>query len=367
MDTLFANYEMHKLIIPHPSRNNLIILLIFVVISLLTLRNSRGKLLDIDQTNQLRGIAILLVITGHLWVHVSAHRGVPVLGDYAVSFFMFLSGYGLFTSYKNRDFKLSVFLKKRLLKLYFPYFIATVLILFLDHFFLIRNYSVFDIILTFAGINISTEIRHLDYARWFITLLLTYYVVFALIKALRVHARVELTFLFLAGAMLILLRLVHLSPFSKTHQIMAFPLGCLVSYHYCGIRNVVMAINKQTFIALLVLCTLVVIVSGYGFLYLDNPYIKLVANNFLVFWFLFAIILALNANSRVGGSVFLGYMGSISYELYLLHGPLLIKYNPILKLMRSEIIVVSYFVWFAVLVLIAVLFHYSLKRISIRI
>lgn len=51
---------------------------------------------------------------------------------------------------------------------------------------------------------------------------------------------------------------------------------------------------------------------------------------------------------------FIYFVGIISYELYLLQGPFLIKYNPVLS---GNYLVASFYFWLAVVLVLSYFFH----------
>jgi hypothetical protein len=98
-----SNYEHLKLSIPFPNINNLIIFVAILMVAAISCKNYKTYFLDKSQTNQLKGLAILLIIISHLWFHVSKNRAILMLGDYSVILFLILSGFGLTRSLCNRQ------------------------------------------------------------------------------------------------------------------------------------------------------------------------------------------------------------------------------------------------------------------------
>ncbi len=160
----FSNYEFVKLVIPCPMMQNLILLSIFAIVALISRKKETTTFLDKTQTDQLKGIAILLVVLGHLWVHVSRVRAIPALGDYAVSLFLILSGFGLSISQITKTIN-SNFIFKRFRRVIIPYWLITLFILVADFLLLNKTYSITDVMATFAGVNLSRNLRQIDYTR----------------------------------------------------------------------------------------------------------------------------------------------------------------------------------------------------------
>ena len=137
---MFQNYEISKLSIPDPVLNNLIILCLLLGMSALRLKKSGSGFLDRIQTGQLKGLAIVLVVLGHLRVHVSEHPA-PTYASYAVALFLFLSGFGLTMSSLKKKLGVREFFVRRLSRVMVPYWMITLIILIADYLILGRTYS----------------------------------------------------------------------------------------------------------------------------------------------------------------------------------------------------------------------------------
>ena len=92
--------------------------------------------------------------------------------------FLFLSGYGLTRSHMLRKLSLLQFITRRINRVMLPYWITTVLFLILNYVLLSETYSLRLIALTTVGLNFDRATQLLDYVRWFIPLILFFYVVF---------------------------------------------------------------------------------------------------------------------------------------------------------------------------------------------
>ena len=68
--------------------------------------------LDFVCTEQIKGLAILMVILGHLNTEFYDWRFMQPFGSMGVALFLFISGYGLTKSFENK--RLDGFFKKRI-------------------------------------------------------------------------------------------------------------------------------------------------------------------------------------------------------------------------------------------------------------
>ena len=134
--SLFNNYEIIKLDIKEPNQTNAMIIIALVFFCAITSKKSKTSpsFLSPLQTDQLRGLSIILVILGHLWVHVSNQKPLLIFSGEAVAIFLLLSGFGLTRSEKKGQTNPKTFLYRRLKRIYIPYWWATFFILTADYF-----------------------------------------------------------------------------------------------------------------------------------------------------------------------------------------------------------------------------------------
>jgi peptidoglycan/LPS O-acetylase OafA/YrhL len=353
---IFDNYEIVKIDIAFPTINNFIIILLLLIVAIISTDNKKSLFMDTSQTDQLKGVAILLIVISHLWFHVSKYRAIPMLGDYSVSLFLMLSGYGLTQSLSNRALSLGDFVSRRIKKVFVPYWIITIIILIIDYFILNRFYSLQNIMLTLAGVNLNPVLRQLDYARWFITLLLIYYVVFFLAnRSLKSLPAIYLLCLF--GIFLLLLKHYGIFHIGKYHQAIAFPIGCIIAYFHEDLKKLLIYRHKGNLIVLIITILIIIvriplllIVDKLSYSYNITALCVYNATG-LLFCLLMILVMAVWGAFNYRSNLLL-FCGAISYEIYLIHGPLLIKYNPFIKLIPVSLIVASFMVYlFCVLML----------------
>lgn len=151
----FHNFAFSRLNVDHPEPLNLIIVIAMLLCSSFLVKGiNRWELFDYQQTNQLRGLAILLVILGHLWIHVADTRPRLIFGGDAVCLFLMISGYGLTTSYSDKAKSLGRFLVNRIRRVMVPYWLITLLLILLDYLFLRKIYGSRELIMTMLGVKL---------------------------------------------------------------------------------------------------------------------------------------------------------------------------------------------------------------------
>ena len=357
------NYEISKLYVSHPMFNNLAILCVLVLVSALSVRRHSGSFLDIGQTDQLKGAAILLVIVGHLWIHVAGLTVIPLLGDYSVCMFLILSGFGLTASLTKETFSWENWVYRRFYRIMIPYWILTVCWLIADQLFLHRAYSWQEILSTIFGMNFSDALKGLDYARWYITLLLIWYVAFCFANTFLSRVASSL-FLCIFGLVLVILQFLKLFPLGTSYQLIAFPIGVLLGQFHRPVTNWLSL--RSHFKIVTVLTSVVFIISAFIFLGLkgssSHNFLRFINYNTTALSYCSAFVMVVGLLGRCGySSRFLESWGQVSYEAYLIHGPLLIKYNPVMSILSEDRFLLNTFILLAIIWFFSYLLHMAFR------
>lgn len=250
------------------------------------------------QTEALRGIAIIMVIISHY----SLAMGIPFLGflgGVGVALFLFLSGYGLNESYKKNG--LNKYFSKKVYRVMIPYWILmiTLALLFWKTF----NYKIF--LLDIFGIKTSY---------WYIGFIIRWYIIFYVSKLLPNKYSNIVIYIYS-----IIVLFVY--PEHQNLQFLSFPIGVIVSDNIFSIRCLSKKIYILSAVAFLVL-GLSLFLIYYRFLdeFLSSNYI--LSGFFKSFYYLsftFSIVLFVNLFPRLFITSYSIFLGSISYELYLIH------------------------------------------------
>lgn len=364
------NYEATKLSIDYPTITNVALLFFLLLISLLWTRRQSTTFFDRDQTDQLRGGSILLVIMTHLWNHVSTVDATPHLSGYGVSMFLLISGFALTSTLGKQTFTWGRFLYRRLRRLMIPYWLLTFVWLLADYVLLHRTYSLHDITYTFLGLNFHTVLRSIDYTRWYITWIIMWYVAFAV--ANRFLSRFGAMFcIFGFGLLLLILRVMDAIPLGAYPiQMLAFPLGMLLAAYRTNVTDWLSGRDNRM-VVVFGAGALLLLGSGLVLLDLDSGRTSKMVSTMLFQTFsssaqlawCIVFAMAVAGLGRYGYiSRFLQSWGKVSYGAFLIHGPLLIKYNPIMGLFPSDAVVLSFALFLAMVWVLAYCFHALLDR-----
>ena len=299
-----------------------------------------GELLSIEATQELKGVAILAVLFGHVGLFlVNDHRflfPLSTCSGVGVNIFLFLSGYGLTFGMLKKPLSVPAFYRKRALKIFIPFWIALIGFIVLDAIALNRTYSPTYILQSLLGFFPRADMNaDINSVFWYITWILGYYLLF---PAVFMRQRVWLSalILFALGEGLVLWSpslvedVIHLY---EVHTA-AFPLGMLTAsllFEVRGRRNAIAEalrvrrarLNGVRYYAVIFLLAAIVLYSAYdsgvGENTLKEQIMSMVTTLSLV---------ALFTVKRIEFRA-LTLVGIFSYEIYLFHWPLLSRYDVI--------------------------------------
>jgi len=313
-----------------------------------------------SSTNELKGWAIILVVTSHIGYFLFAnHQFLYPLSNIAgvgVDLFLFLSGFGLVASFYKKPLSAWDFYKKRLLKIFIPLWIVLIVYLLLDKFLLNQTYQLRTIIESFFGIFRSADIfRDINSPLWYLTLILFYYLTFPFVF-IRERPGISALLWFLAGYYFTTANFGYFNNVNHLHawHIAAFPLGVwfagLMNNPSVYLKNIAgwiqnvrlktPAILRWSLRILSIAALLVAI--GYWTI---NPGVgegKWVVQTISIITLLEISLVVWLKPMRFR---LLEWIGIYSYEIYLLHWPLLYRYDFILGRLPAGIAIVVAFVW----------------------
>ena len=251
-------------------------------------------MISINRAIELKGIAILLIIFGHIFYEIFL---VPnYLPSVGVFIFLILSGYGIMSSFLKKG-PINFF--KRLLNILIPYWIFSVLKIIFSVFYLQETFSISEILSIFVGLDVF---RILDPTMWFIAYIIFWYIMMYLIYYRVSSNRVKIMLLGLC-----LLSMVFINYPNWTFYMLGFPLGVWIKEN-----------EKWTY---LILYKISFIYFVYGIfilgpiLFISGARLILMSISFVIGILLIGTIIKLKLNS-----VFFYHFGSISFSLYLIEG-----------------------------------------------
>ena len=355
--------------INNPVQATYIFMAIFGLALLLSLRRKPAgeELLSVAITQSLKGLAILMVFFSHIgYFLVADHRflyPLSIMAGVGVNLFLFLSGYGLLVSTIKKQYSVWQFYWHRMLKVFIPFWIAVTTFFVLDALILKLTYSWSYIGRSILGFFPRADLFHdLNSPLWYITLILFYYLIFPIVfwkKRPYVSAVIiyVISYVIVQRQPQFLNEVLHLY---EVHLI-AFPLGMLLgSLFYQGqlgstlsqvawvksafnaiknyhLANVVKkAGHYAVLLALLAVIGYTAINSGIG----QGSIIE-ERTSIVTMLAITALFMAMKVEFRL-----LYLFGIYSYEIYLLHWPIMYRYDLFFKVMPAWLAVIAYLALF---------------------
>lgn len=227
---LFINHYQTKLQI-----NNIFFDIYFVVIFILLVfiirkKTTRDKPLSFLQTNQIRGLAITLIIINHICYYTDPAPSLYVIwseaGMIGVAIFLIISGYGLCISLETKG--INSFFTNRISKILIPLILALSL---LQSLYLILTPNSGTILLALPKILFS--MYTLDQKTWFIIFILFWYCLLYLTYRFQLSNKQRLLFLLLVS--LIIISLPQSTSLVKANAL-SFPYGCWLGINSSWIK-----------------------------------------------------------------------------------------------------------------------------------
>ncbi|MBP9731973.1 MAG: acyltransferase [Candidatus Magasanikbacteria bacterium] len=312
------------------------------------------ELFSASVTRELKGFALLSIIFSHVgYFLVSDDRflfPLSILSGVGVNMFLFLSGFGLTMASIKKNFSRLQFYRVRLPKLYVPFWLVLGIFLLLDFFILHITYSPRFVLQFFTGLFTHADIfTDFNSALWYITLIIFYYLVFPLFF-IKKYPWVSAILIFLLSYLLVKETAYELMPTIHLYKIhiIAFPLGVFVGSLYGNYKlgittffhKISNSIWKIFFISFCILSAVYfAYYSGIGESLRKEQIVSLITMMFIM-----GIFMIKKYEFKI-----LSYFGLYSYEIYLLHWPILWRYTNFFQILPSWFALILYLGFFVLL------------------
>jgi peptidoglycan/LPS O-acetylase OafA/YrhL len=295
----------------------------------------RASLFDRSLTDELKGFAILAIILSHIgYFLVTDHDflfPISVLAGVGVNMFLFLSGFGLASTSMNKDSSALAFYKKRLTKIYLPFWLVVSILFLVDFFIIGKHYPSLTIFQTYLGFFPEANLyQNLDSPLWYFSMIVFYYLLFPIFFRKKIYLLspilIFLITYFITEKIYLPVTPSILSLY-KVH-LLSFPLGIAaallntkvlkgrnINPFKSGVLNNTLKTLSLALLGYIVAYT--AINSGVGQDIKIEQLISLVTTFCIV-----AIFDLLPINFRI-----FSLFGLFSYEIYLFHWPLIYRYD----------------------------------------
>lgn len=322
-------------------------------------------------TTELKGFAILGVLFAHIGYALASDNRflspLSVAAGVCLNVFLFLSGYGLTQSLSEKPLSVWQFYKRRLDKILLPFWISLIIFLVADAVLLKLHYPWTEVIQAAFGFFPRAHLyENINSPLWYITFILGYYLLFPILFYKRAPVVTALA-LAAIGTLLVELPIPLIENVRHLYEshIYALPFGILAAWIFSNAFPKVEALTKRMkdlfverkFVPIAIRVVVSVILGaifsdlvvhhsavGKGF---EEQLMGLIALIFLL-----GSVLAFPFESK-----FLMLFGVYSFEIYLLHWPILYRYDVLYKSLPAALATLAYLAVFLIL-------GYGLQKIS---
>ena len=166
---------------------NLIVIAVLIAVLLFTFKRSKHTdLFPISVTQELKGLGILTVVFAHFAYMLVTNADflfpLSIIAGVGVDLFLFMSGYGLTVGMLKKPLPILEFYKRRVIKIFIPFWVAIILIFAANAIFLDIHYSVPYMIQSLLGWFPTAEgFDDVNSPFWYITWMMMFYVLFPLV------------------------------------------------------------------------------------------------------------------------------------------------------------------------------------------
>ncbi|MFA5934540.1 MAG: acyltransferase [Candidatus Paceibacterota bacterium] len=338
-----------------------IFLILFIIIFIFTFRKKTTSGFSLVLTQELKGLSILAVVFSHLgYSLVSDHSflfPLSILGGVGVNIFLLLSGYGMVTSNLSKEISIPNFYKHQLLKLYKPFWLTLLFFFILDFLVLNKIYSFSYIGQSLLGFFPRADLfLDINSPLWYFTFIVFYYLLFPLVFY-RKHPWITGMTLAIIGYLMTLWNPQILKQVMYLYKLhfLAFPSGVFIGglvFKYKD--NLFEVITKQNWknskyykiikkISYYLFVIFLVCLMGYtayyshvGDFYWYEQLTSLLTSGVIILLFLI---------SKFENRLFY-WFGIFSYEIYLIHWPILSRFDIFYRFLPAWLATVLYLLFF---------------------
>jgi peptidoglycan/LPS O-acetylase OafA/YrhL len=355
------------ILIANPVSSTIIVTIILIACIVISSRPKKYTALFPPQlSNELKGFAILAIVFSHIgYLLASTDRflwPLSILAGVGVNLFLFLSGYGLTMSAIHKPPTL-ISSTKRLLKLFIPLWIVLAIYFTLAYFVHGTTFSAEYIAKSFAGIFLRADANQdINSVLWYFTIVLFYYILFPILF-IRKYIWLSALALIAISTIIVFRDPVILHDVMRLYQvhILAFPLGMLVAWVFTlkrvqlGVPRIIKIVHQAYLerteiqarrslyvVAVLLLSVLIGFSAVHSFVD-EQPLLEQLSSLLTMF-----LIIALFIVKRFEVGLF-ALFGYVSFEVYLLHWPLLNRYDVLYSHLPAWLATILYFALFLLL------------------
>ncbi|WP_419678406.1 acyltransferase family protein [Aliarcobacter lanthieri] len=163
-----------------------VVIAAIILVLFTTLKESNhNDVFPISVTNELKGLGILTVVFAHFaYMKVTNSEflfPLSIIAGVGVDLFLFMSGFGLTVGMLKRPMKAVDFYKKRVIKIFIPFWIALIIMFIADAIFMDKTYSIGYVIKSMLGFFPTADgFGDVNSPFWYITWMIMFYLLYPL-------------------------------------------------------------------------------------------------------------------------------------------------------------------------------------------
>lgn len=347
-------------------QTNLIVIAVLIAVVLFTFRRAKHTdLFPVSVTQELKGLGILTVVFAHFAYMLVTNADflfpLSIIAGVGVDLFLFMSGYGLTVGMLKKPLPILEFYKRRVIKIFIPFWVAIILIFAANAIFLDIHYPVPYMIQSLVGWFPTAEgFNDVNSPFWYITWMMMFYILFPLVFS---NKRPWLSAIILS----VIATLIGVyNPLEmgdnwlhRLHTV-AFSLGIIFAWLLFETKdkeNKLVKVlkhfrNESKFMPYVVIALMLAVVVYMSLHTTANHWPTLTAIlgkgyfvdqlTSLVIMFAFIVIFSLKRFDNK----FLSIYGLYSFEVYLIHWPLMGRYDVFFDILPAWAAVVAWMVTF---------------------
>ena len=164
------------------------VVIAFAILVLFTTlkQSTHSDVFPVSVTNELKGLGILTVVFAHFAYMKVTNADflfpLSIIAGVGVDLFLFMSGFGLTVGMLKRPMRTVDFYKKRVIKIFIPFWIALIIMFIADALFMDKTYSVGYIIKSMLGFFPTADgFGDVNSPFWYITWMIMFYLLYPLV------------------------------------------------------------------------------------------------------------------------------------------------------------------------------------------
>lgn len=349
-------------------QTNLIVIAVLIAVILFTFKKSKHTdLFPISVTQELKGLGILTVVFAHFAYMLVTNENflfpLSIIAGVGVDLFLFMSGYGLTVGMLKKPLPLIEFYKRRVIKIFIPFWVAIIFIFAANAIFLDIHYSMPYMIQSLLGwFPTASGFDDVNSPFWYITWMMMFYALFPIVFIVKKPWLSAIILAVIATLIGVYNPLDMGDNWLHRLHTVAFSLGIVFAWLLFEtkdkenklVKSLKRFKNESTFIPYVVIVLMLAVVAYMSLHTTSGHWPTLTAIlgqgyfvdqlTSIIIMFAFIIIFIL----KKFDNKFLSIYGLYSFEVYLIHWPLIGRYDIFFDILPAWAAVVAWIITFII-------------------